>query len=324
MKPTLSIVIVSYNTRQLTAEAIKSVYAETKKTDFELIVLDNLSSDGSAEYIEEQFPEVKLIKSEENLGFAGGNNKAIEIATGEYVLLLNPDTVVLDRAIDILMDFAESQPQAGIWGGRTLFADGTLNSTCCHHRMTLWNQVCTATGLSSLFKNTTLFGGEHYGSWQRDNVRKVDIVSGCYLLTRLETWRHLGGFDLKYFMYGEEADLCLRAKKIGCSPMMTPDSTIIHYGGASEKVRADKMVNLLAAKMELILTHWPAWQTSLGKLLFYVRIYTRIAGFKLFSVIQPSRDKYRDSLEVWKTILERSPEWEKGYSGRIKCKESVS
>lgn len=317
MKPTLSIIIVSYNTRQLTAEAIESVYTETKQTDFEIIVLDNLSSDGSAEFIEEKFPDVTLIKSEENLGFAGGNNKAIESAIGEYVLLLNPDTVVLDGAIDKLMNFARAQPQAGIWGGRTLFGDGTLNPTCCHHRMTLWNQICTATGLSSVFKNTRVFGGEHYGSWQRDSMRNVDIVSGCYLLTRLDTWQKLEGFDLKYFMYGEEADLCLRAVKIGCSPMMTPDSTIIHYGGASEKVRADKMVNLLAAKMELILTHWPAWQSPIGKLLFFTRVFTRVAGFKLCSMLKPSKESYRDSLGVWKTILKRSPEWKKGYSGRV-------
>jgi len=317
MKPTLSIIIVSYNTRQLTAEALESVYTETKQTDFEMIVLDNLSSDGSAEFIEEKFPDVTLIKSEENLGFAGGNNKAIESAIGEYVLLLNPDTVVLDGAIDKLMNFARAQPQAGIWGGRTLFGDGTLNPTCCHHRMTLWNQICTATGLSSVFKNTTVFGGEHYGNWQRDSMRNVDIVSGCYLLTRLDTWQKLEGFDLKFFMYGEEADLCLRAEKMGCSPMMTPDSTIIHYGGASEKVRADKMVNLFAAKMELIQNHWPTWQRSIGKFLFFMRVYTRIAGFKLFSKIKPSRESYRDSLEVWKTILKRSAEWKKGYSGRL-------
>lgn len=316
MKPTLSIVIVSYNTRHLTAEAIESVYKETTKTDFELIVLDNLSSDGSAEYIEEKFPDLKLIKSEENLGFAGGNNKAIESAQGEYVLLLNPDTVVLDGAIDTLMDFARAEPQAGIWGGRTLFGDRTLNPTCCHHRMTLWNQICTAVGLSSVFKDTTLFGGEHYGSWQRDSVRQVDIVSGCYLLTRLETWRKLGGFDLTFFMYGEEADLCLRAGKIGCAPMMTPESTIVHYGGASEKVRADKMVNLLAAKMELIQNHWPVWQQPIGRLTFFMRVYTRIVGFKLFSILKPSRKNYRDSLDVWGAILKRSSEWKKGYSGR--------
>lgn len=316
MKPTLSIVIVSYNTLKLTAEAIESVYAETKNTDFELIVLDNHSSDGSAEYIEDNFPDVTLIKSRENLGFAGGNNKAIENANGEYVLLLNPDTVVLNGAIDTLLDFARAEPQAGIWGGRTLFGDGSLNPTCCHHRMTLWNQVCTAVGLSSVFQNTTLFGGEHYGNWQRDSVKQVDIVSGCYLLTRLETWRQLHGFDLTFFMYGEEADLCLRAGKIGCAPMMTPESTIIHYGGASEKVRADKMVNLLAAKMELIQNHWPVWQRSLGKFMFFLRVYTRIVGFKLFSTLKPSQESYRDSLSVWKAILKRSAEWKNGYSGR--------
>src|SRR5690606_9249085 len=121
--PTLSIIVVSYNTRGLTCECIRSVFDQTKRDAFELMVLDNASTDGSADAIEAEFADrVRLIRSRQNLGFAGGNNRAAETATGDYLLLLNPDTVVLDHAIDRLLDFAARTPDAGIWGGRTLFA----------------------------------------------------------------------------------------------------------------------------------------------------------------------------------------------------------
>src|SRR5690606_35725860 len=115
---------------------------------------------------------------------------------------------------------------------------------------------CVATGLSSLFRGSSLFNPEGYGGWKRDTVREVDIVSGCFFLIRRELWERLGGFDPAFFMYGEEADLCLRARKLGARPMVTPEATIVHYGGASERVRADKMVRLLQAKALLIRRHW--------------------------------------------------------------------
>jgi N-acetylglucosaminyl-diphospho-decaprenol L-rhamnosyltransferase len=268
--PLVSIVVVSYRTKDLTLTALRTVFEQTEPGTFELLVVDNASDDGSADAIEEEFGErLTLIRSEENLGFARANNLAAELARGEYLLLLNPDTEVLDRAIDRLLEFARTRPRAGIWGGRTLFADRTLNPASCWQRITPWSTVCMATGLRAVFKGSELFNPEGIGAWPRDSVREVDIVVGCFLLTRLETWRELGGFDLRYWMYGEEADLCLRARALGCRPAITPEATIVHLVGASSPDDTRKEALITKARVTLVRTHWPAWQVPFGLSMFW-------------------------------------------------------
>jgi N-acetylglucosaminyl-diphospho-decaprenol L-rhamnosyltransferase len=268
--PLVSIVVVSYRTKDLTLTALRTVFEQTEPGTFELLVVDNASDDGSADAIEEEFGErLTLIRSEENLGFARANNLAAELARGEYLLLLNPDTEVLDRAIDRLLEFARTRPRAGIWGGRTLFADRTLNPASCWQRITPWSTVCMATGLRAVFKGSELFNPEGIGAWPRDSVREVDIVVGCFLLTRLETWRELGGFDLRYWMYGEEADLCLRARALGCRPAITPEATIVHLVGASSPDDTRKEALISKARVTLVRTHWPAWQVPFGLSMFW-------------------------------------------------------
>src|SRR5688500_18347804 len=127
----LSILIVSYNTREETLACLESVYAQTRDVSFEVIVVDNASQNGSAEAIAQKFPEVKLVQPGENIGFARANNVAARHASGEFLLLLNPDTVILNGAIQTAVAFARSHPQAGIVGGKTLYADGSLNATSC-------------------------------------------------------------------------------------------------------------------------------------------------------------------------------------------------
>lgn len=303
----VSIIVVSYNTREMTLACLRSVFEQTAAGTFEVIVVDNVSSDGSADAIAAEFPQVKLIRSESNLGFAGGNNLAAKDAVGDYVLLLNPDTLVLDRAIERLIAFADEHPSAGIWGGRTLFADGTLNPASCWGRQSLWSVFCFASGLSSMFRNVPFFDPEGYGGWPRDTVRQVDIVSGCFLLTRRTTWDQLGGFDPAFFMYGEEADLCLRARRIGCRPVVTPVATIIHYGGASEKVRADKMVRLLGAKVRLIRRHWSSWRASIGVPMFALWPLTRAVVWTCVSWL-PKRGA-PEAAASWRSVWKRRREW---------------
>ncbi|CUH49053.1 glycosyltransferase family 2 protein [Ruegeria atlantica] len=306
-EPKVTIIVVSYNTREMTLECLRSVQAETH-VPYELIVVDNTSTDGSAEAIAHEFRNITLLAEEDNHGFAKANNIAAERANGEYILLLNPDTVVLDGAIDKLVTFAEARPDAGVWGGRTLYGDRSLNPTSCWRRMSLWNIFCRTFGLTGIFPNSPVFHSEAYGGWDRSTERLVDIVTGCFLLIKREDWKALGGFDLTFFMYGEEADLCLRAAQtLGASPRMTPDAVIIHYGGASEKVRSDKMVRLLRAKSELISRHIPGWQRPLAKALFaFWPLNRRLA----YSVLRPDED----NAQVWSEIWKRRQEWRRGFS----------
>jgi GT2 family glycosyltransferase len=302
--PVVSIVVVSYNTREMTLECLRSVVAQTREP-FELIVVDNASSDGSAAAIAAEFPNIRLMAEIENHGFAKANNMAAAHANWEYLLLLNPDTVVLEGAIDRLLDFARRVPEAGIWGGRTLYGDRRLNPTNCWRRMTVWSLASQVLGLSSLFRRSALFNPEGYGGWLRASEREVDIVTGCFLLIRREFWKELGGFDQSYVMYGEEADLCLRAQVKGARPRITPEAQIVHYAGASEAVRSDMMVRLLRAKVLLIRRHFYGWQRPAGLTLLRLWPLSRYLATHMLG--------RRMAAQTWGEIWQRRAEWWDGW-----------
>lgn len=299
--PVVSIIIVSYNTREMTLEAITSARAETR-TPHEILVIDNASSDGSAEAIARAFPDIDLMAETENHGFAKANNIAALRARGEYLLLLNPDTVVLDGAIDRLLAFAEARPEARIWGGRTLFGDRSLNPTNCWDHMTVWSLFCRVSGLSALLPASGVFNPEAYGGWPRDTVREVGIVTGCFLLIRRHFWKELGGFDPTFVMYGEEADLCLRAAARGARPAITPDARIVHYVGASSSVRAQKQVMVMRAKMTLVRRHFRGWKAPAGRLLLRAWACSR-------AMVTWLRGRSDGWAEVWR----RRRDWLGGY-----------
>jgi GT2 family glycosyltransferase len=310
--PELSILIVSYNTRAMTLACLDSIAAETTATRYEIIVVDNASTDGSADAIAAHSSAPRLIASTINHGFAQGNNIAAREARGDFILLLNPDTVVTNAAIDKLMAFARRSPEAKIWGGRTTFADGRLNPSSCWRRITLWNVVCRATGFTGFFKDSPIFNSEAYGGWARDTEREVDIVSGCFLLVPRTLWNKLGGFDRAFFMYGEEADFCLQARKFGARPRVTPEASIIHLGGASEATRAGKMVKLLAAKSLLIRRHWSPAMAWLGIGLLAAWPLSRAIAMTM-AAIATRKPVHIESAQTWREIWRRRGEWIGGF-----------
>lgn len=307
----LTVIIVSYNTRALTLACLETLFAATHVARAHVVVFDNASGDGSAEAIAERFPQVELIASPENLGFARANNIVAAAARTEWLLLLNPDTEVHDGAIDRLLAFSRARPAAGITGGRTVFPDGSLNIASCWMRITPWSAFCMATGLTAALRASALFNPEGMGSWQRDTVREVDIVVGCFLMIRRALWAELGGFDLKYFMYGEEADLCLRARALGYRPAITPEAEIMHLVGAASGQRADKMAMVAKARATLIRDHWPAWQVPLGLGLLWLWAALRRAATATLAL--SGRTRARAAAENWRTIWARRGEWLAGY-----------
>ena len=309
--PELSIIVISYNTREMTLACLQSVYDETR-TPFELIVVDNNSQDGSAEAISNAFPQATLIAETTNHGFAPAHDIALPHSTAEWLLLLNPDTVVLDGALDKLLAYAKSTPEAGIWGGRTLYGDRSLNPTSCWGKMTPISLLSRLLFLSALFPRSPFFNSEEIGRWQRDTPRAVDLVTGCLFLMRRKDWDDLGGFDPAFTMYGEETDLCLRGHAKGHRPRITPDATIIHYGGASDTVRSDKMVRLMRAKTELIKRHFTPSTTRIGRLLLALWPLSRAIAWRLIAFTgRPGAD---DKATTWMDIWNRRCEWKSGYS----------
>lgn len=306
-RPELTIILVSFNTRALTLRCLETVFRETRDTAFRVVVWDNASADGSADAVAERFPQAELVRSAENVGFARANNAVAAQAGAPWLLLLNTDTEVLAGAIDRLMAFARAHPGNGIYGGRTVFADGALNAASCWNRITPWSAFCHAVGLTALFKRTALFDTEAIGGWRRDSVREVDIVSGCFFLIRAELWNALGGFDPAFWMYGEEADLCLRARASGVRPIVTPEATIVHLGGASGVSPASKAMQVARARVTLMLRHWgPA--RPLAKPLMWLWAATRRAGSAASALVGGAA-----SAEKWRSVWRDRASWIGGY-----------
>ena len=239
----VSLIIVSWNTRDVLRNCLRSVYEQAVQIVFEVIVIDNASSDGSSEMVRAEFPQVVLIENRENHGFASANNQGIAIANGRYVLLLNSDTIVLDHAIDKTVQFADAHPEASVVGCRVLNADRTVQHTCFMFP-SLLNMVLSSTYLYKLFPKNKFFGRERMLWWDRNDVRQVDVVTGCFMLVRREVVEQVGLMDERFFVYGEETDWCYRFKQAGYKMVFMPHAEIVHFRGESSKHIAAKTILL--------------------------------------------------------------------------------
>lgn len=274
-RPDVSILIVTYRNPELTAACLDSVFSETRDVTFEVLAHDNESGDGTPEMIAERFPRVDLSRDRGNLGFARANNLLARKARGDYLLLLNPDTVVLDGAVQRLVEEARRHPRAVPLGVRTLRPDGSLDPNSCWAEPTLWSMFCFATGLSTVAKGNGFFDPESIGGWARDSFRRVGIVSGCCALLPRDAWERLGGFDETYWLYGEDWDLSMRATARGFYPAVTPVATITHVLGASS-VRGDKTVLVLRSKVTLMRKHWSRLRAAVGVRLLVAGVFLRV------------------------------------------------
>ena len=230
----VSIIIVNWNTRQITSDCLDSIYSQDSSLEYEVIVIDNASSDNSVFSIKQNFSEIILIENEVNLGFAAANNQGMRIAKGRYVLLLNSDTVVLDHAIEKTVAFANQHPEAGVVGCRVLNQDMSLQPSCFMYPSVL-NMFLASTYLYKIFPGSKFFGREMMSWWEMLDVREVDVVRGCFMLVSRKAIHEVGVLDESYFMYCEETDWCYRMNDFGWKSLFTPDAEIIHLGGASSK-----------------------------------------------------------------------------------------
>jgi GT2 family glycosyltransferase len=304
----LTVIVVTWNTRELTLRCLETLFDNTPNLRMQVIVTDNNSEDGSADAIAQRFPQVRLIRNPGDFGFARANNIAMEFVDTEWVLLLNPDTEVHQNAISNLLAFSKNHPEAGITGGRTVFPDGSLNIASAWNKMTPWSLFCSFTGLSVVFSQTTFFNPEAIGGWKRDTERRVDIVQGSFLMIPSALWRRLGGFHPRYFMYGEEADLCLRAAALGYRPMITPNAQIMHLGGAAAP-RAVRILQLWRSRATLVRGHWPSPLVPVGLCELWLCCATRWLGPLVASKLSGRSNRE----DVWRELWDKRNEWLKGY-----------
>jgi GT2 family glycosyltransferase len=232
----LSIVILCWNDLKVIQDCLRSLYASTRETAFEVIVSDNGSTDGSIEYIRENHPDVRVIENGRNLRFAKANNIGINASRGQYVLILNPDTIVNDGTLDRMVAFADAHPDAGAFGCRVLNADGSYQESARPFR-SVRGEWITALGLRRLSYLSSWFEADRYIGWEGTSEREVDWISGCFMLVRADALARIGGFDDQFFYYFEDMDLCRRIRQAGHSIIYNPLATIIHLGGQSTHKR---------------------------------------------------------------------------------------
>ena len=281
----LSIIIVSFNTREIIKDCLSSVFLSITSISCEVIVIDNGSCDDSVDMIKEEFPQVKLIENSKNKGFAAANNQGFKIASGKYWLLLNSDTVILGDVLRKSFEYMEHNPLVGMMGCRVLNKDKSIQNTCFMWP-SLLNIAIQSTGLGRVFPNSKFFKRERMRGWNRDTERKVDSITGCYLLVRAAATIKIGVLDEDFFFYGEETDWCLRFSQAGYEVKFAPVGDIIHLGGASgDAIHFYRKIMLSQAIVRLQRKHNGFFAAVISWVLLLFECVVKSCGFGFASLI---------------------------------------
>jgi O-antigen biosynthesis protein len=278
----LSVIIVNYNVRYFLEQCLISVFRAAKGIEMEVIVVDNNSVDGSVEMLRAKFPALTIIENHENTGFSKANNQGIAIARGEYLLLLNPDTVVGEDCFRSTLAFMDAHPDAGGLGVKMVDGKGRFLPESKRSLPTPFVAFSKIFGLSALFPKSKVFGRYHLGFLDREKVHKVEVLSGAFMMIRAETLRKTGGLDESFFMYGEDIDMSYRITCEGYSNYYFPGTSIIHYKGESTKKSSVNYVFVFYKAMVIFARkHFSRKNARLFSFLIHLAIYLR-AGMALF------------------------------------------
>jgi GT2 family glycosyltransferase len=248
--PKASVIIVSYNTRGLLKRCIDAVRDSAVGLSHEIIVVDNGSRDGSAEYLRKEFADVILIESAENIGFAGANNAGYERASGEYIVMLNSDAFLVGDSLAASVALMDRHPEVGLAGGRLVGEDGAWQPSA-RSFPGLWNHFLTLTGLAGKYSKSRFFGRPDMTWIDQDRELLCDWVPGAFSIVRRPILERLGFFDERFFLYFEEVDLCRRIRKAGWKVAYWPSIRVIHLGGASTAGFSRKLVTKSGMQMSL-------------------------------------------------------------------------
>lgn len=238
----LSIIIVNYKTHDLTIACMQSVFSSATSYDYEVILVDNASNDGVIDSTNVQFPQVKCIANNDNVGFSRANNQGIRIAQGRYILLLNSDTIVQTDTLDTMLRLMDENPKVGASGCKIVLPDGSLDKACKRGFPTPSASFYYAFGFSKLFPNVPRFNQYQLGHLSPDKEYPIDCLVGAFMLIRREAIDQVGMLDEEFFMYGEDIDWCYRIKDAGWINYYYPRTQIVHYKGASSRRKPFKII----------------------------------------------------------------------------------
>lgn len=228
----VSIIIVNWNSRDYLAGCLESIRRSKPTCVAEVIVVDNASADGSPEMIEQEYPEVILIRAGANLGFAKGNNLAMRRALGSQFALVNSDAQVHPGSLETLSSFLELHPEVGLVGPRVTGGDGLLQRSC-RNLPGVWNTLCRALALDRLFGGRGIFSGYEVPPDRHETMHEAEVLSGCFCVARRTAVEQIGGLDEQFFFYGEDIDWCRRFSDAGWKLVFIPQATATHFGGGS-------------------------------------------------------------------------------------------
>jgi GT2 family glycosyltransferase len=301
--PVLSIIIVNFNAEKLILRCLQFVYETAGDLDCEVIVVDNASTDQSILTIQQNFPEVKLICNEENVGFAKANNQAAQVARGRYLLLLNSDAFVHGGAISMLVEYMVSNPDTGAASCRLVYEDGSLQRSC-YSFPTPFTELWQTLWLDRLFPRSPIFGKFRMTYWGYDTYREVDWVMGAVMILRREVVERVGLFDEEYFMYSEEMDLCYRLKQAGWKIDFVPQATVTHlWGGTSRQNKELAFIRLYKSRVLFFRKHYGPIVTAFYKSVLYLGSLIRVIGGTITGLFRKNQDVQRQTHNYWILLL---------------------
>lgn len=299
----LSIILVSWNTRKLLAQCLDAIPGSVKNLAVETIVVDNASQDGSAEMVRHDYPQVRLIASEQNLGFASGNNLALPTCRGRHILLLNTDTIPQPGALAEMVTYMDAQPQVGITGAHLLNSDGSFQFSVADF-ITVAGESLQLLGLA-----TRLYGPQFPSHKPVASLEPQagDWVLGACLMIRRETFEQIGPLDEGYFMYTEETDWCYRAKQAGWQVVYLPTAYVVHLGGQSAANQPTAKRNqLYASKVRFFRKHYGPMAAFLFSVVIWSTSIFKMGYWFLISLLNRERRLVaRNNVRAYLTVLGR-------------------
>jgi GT2 family glycosyltransferase len=281
MNPILSVVIVSWNTRKLVLDCLDSLVKCQFSVPVEVILVDNASSDNTADYIRKQFPGTRIIENNTNLGFARGNNQGLQVCSGEFIALINSDVVVSDGCLETMVNYMQQQPDVGMLGPKMILRDGSIGKSC-YRFPTLWGWFCNAFSLSTVFNNSQRFGDFSMANFKYDQTVDVDILTGWFWMVRKKAIDKIGHLDTQFFMYGEDLDWPKRFHEGGWRVVFLSEAQAIHYCGASsDRAPTRFYVEKNRANLQYFKKHHSAVSLVGFWLAIWLHQLVRIAGYSL-------------------------------------------
>lgn len=272
----LSISIVNHNNKECLAACLDSIYSHALDVSFEVMVVDNGSTDASVEFVKQAYPQVRIIENSENRGFVKANNQGIRASEGRYLLSLNNDTIIQNGTLAGLVRFMQEHPDVGACGPKVLNQDGTFQRQCRRSFPTILSSLCYFLKLHKLFPRSEFFGQYLMTHWDCDKAGEVDSVSGCCLMVRREVIEEVGILDENFIMYGDDLDWCYRIKQAGWKVRYVPDLQIVHLGGQSSRHLPSKCIVLFYRAMAIFYRkHYASSHTFIINTIVYAGIWLK-------------------------------------------------